>query len=107
MIVLLSLVGAVVSQRRYVDRVRSALSRARTSTATGTKRRPGQTRRARMMQRMEARWRRRQEVTAGCAGGRGVDTVHVGAVRRDRRGPARPHPGSWPGQPDDAMAASA
>ena len=41
-IVLLSLVWAVVSWRRYVARVRPARSRAgRTKTATGAKRRPG------------------------------------------------------------------
>ena len=60
-IVLLSLVWVVVSWRRYVTRVRPARSRAGTKTATGTKHRPGQTRRARMMERMEERWRRRQE----------------------------------------------
>ena len=46
-IVLLSLVWAVVSWRRYVARVRPARSRAGTKTATGTKHRPGQTRRTR------------------------------------------------------------
>ena len=45
-IVLLSLAWAVVSWRRYVARVRPACSRAGTKTATGTKHRPGQTRRA-------------------------------------------------------------
>ena len=60
-IVLLSLVRAVVTWRRYVARVRPARSRAGTKTAKGTKHRPGQTRRARMMERMEERWRRRQE----------------------------------------------
>ena len=64
-IVPLSLVWAVVSWRRYVARVRPARSRAGTKTATGTKRQPGQTRRARMMERMEQRWRRRQEGNGG------------------------------------------
>ena len=67
-IVLLSLVWAVVSWRRYVARVRPARSRAGTKTAKGTKRRPGQTRRARMMARMEERWRRRQEGNGGMPG---------------------------------------
>ena len=67
-IVLLSLVAAVVSRRRYVAGVRPARSGAETKTATGTKRRPGQSRRARMMQRMEQRWRRRQEGDGGKAG---------------------------------------
>ena len=40
-IVLLSLVWAVVSWRRYVARVRPARSRAGTKAAAGTKRRPG------------------------------------------------------------------
>jgi hypothetical protein len=57
-IVELSLVWAVVSWR--YARIRPARSRAGTKPATGTKRRPGQTRRARMMQRMEQRWRRRE-----------------------------------------------
>ena len=45
-IVLLSLVRAVASWRRHVARVRPARSRPGTTTATGTKHRPGQTRRA-------------------------------------------------------------
>ena len=67
-IVLLSLVWAVVSWRRYLAGVRPARSRAGTSTAKGTKRRHGQTRRARMMARMEERWRRRQEGNGGMPG---------------------------------------
>ena len=67
-IVLLSLVWAVASWRRYVARVRPARSRAGTKTAKGTKRRLGQTRRARMMARMEERWRRRQEGSGGMPG---------------------------------------
>ena len=64
-IVLLSLVWAVVSWRRYVAGVRPARSRAGTTTTKGTKRRPARTRRARMMERMEERWRRRQEGNGG------------------------------------------
>ena len=67
-IVLLSLVWAVVSWRRYTARVRSARSRAGTKTATGARRGLGQTRRARMMARMEERWRRRQEGDGGMPG---------------------------------------
>ena len=67
-IVLLSLAWAVVTWRRYVARVRPARSRAGTKTAKGTKHRPEQTRRARMMERMEERWRRRQEGNGGMPG---------------------------------------
>jgi hypothetical protein len=67
-IVLLSLVWAVVSWRRYVARVRPARSAAGTTTAKVTKRRPGQTRRARMIKQMEERWRRRQEGNGGMPG---------------------------------------
>ena len=67
-IVLLSLAWAVVTWRRYVAGVRPARSRAGTKTAKGTKHRPGQTRRARMMERMEERWRRRQEGNGGMPG---------------------------------------
>jgi hypothetical protein len=67
-IVLLSLVWAVVSWRQYVAGVRPARSRAGTKTAKGTKRQLGQTRRARMMERMEERWRRRQEGNGGVPG---------------------------------------
>ena len=67
-IVLLSLVWAVVSWRRYVARVRPARSGAGTETAEGTKHRSGQTWRARMMERMEERWRRRQEGNGGMPG---------------------------------------
>jgi Protein of unknown function (DUF3040) len=64
-IVLLSLVWAVVSWRRYVARIRPARSRAGTTTTKGEKRRSGKTGRARMMERMEERWRRRQEGNGG------------------------------------------
>ena len=67
-VVLLSLVWAVVSRRQYVAGVRPARSKAGTRTATGTKRRPGQTRRASMMERMDERWRRRQEGNGGTPG---------------------------------------
>ena len=64
----LSLVRAVATWRRYAARVRPARSRAGTKTATGTRHRPGQTRRARMMKRMEQRWCRRQEGNGGMPG---------------------------------------
>jgi hypothetical protein len=64
-LVLLSLVWAVVSWRRYVAGVRPARSGAGTMAAEGTKHRPGQTMWARMLQRMEQRWRRRQEGNGG------------------------------------------
>ena len=67
-IVLLCLVWAVVSWRRYVAGVRSARSPAGTKTAEGARRRPGQTGRARMMQRVAERWRRRQEGNGGMPG---------------------------------------
>jgi hypothetical protein len=67
-IVLLSLVSAVVSRRRDLGGARPARSGAGTTTATGTKRRPGQSRRARIMERMEERWRRRQEGNGGRPG---------------------------------------
>jgi hypothetical protein len=64
-ILLLSLVWALVSWRRHVARVRPARAKAKTarSTARSAPRRPGsgQGRRARLMERMEERWRRRQE----------------------------------------------
>jgi len=66
--VVLSLAWAAVSWRRYVARVRPARSRAGTTTANGAKRQLGQTRRARMMKRMEERWRRRQEGNGGMPG---------------------------------------
>ena len=67
-IVLLSLVRAVVSWRRYVARIRPARSGAGAKTAPGTKHRSGQTWRARMMERMQERWRRRQEGSGGMPG---------------------------------------
>ena len=68
LMVLLSLVGAVASRRRYAAGVRPGRSRAGPSMATGTRRRAGPTRRARMMERMEERWRRRQEGNGGTPG---------------------------------------
>jgi hypothetical protein len=67
-IVLLSLAWAVVTWRRYVDRIRPARPGTGTTTVKGTKGQLGRTRRARMMRRMEERWRRRQEGTGGMAG---------------------------------------
>ena len=64
-VALLSLVWAVVSRRQYVAGGRPARSRAGTSPATGTKRRLAPTRRARMMERIEERWRRREEGRGG------------------------------------------
>ena len=61
----LSLIWAVVSWRRHAARVRPARLKAvkapgGSATRSGSGR-PRQTRRARMMERMEERWRRRQE----------------------------------------------
>jgi hypothetical protein len=68
-IVLLSLAWAAVSsRRRYVAGMRPARSGAGTTTAKGTKRRPRPTRRARMMERMEQRWHRRQQGNGGMPG---------------------------------------
>jgi Protein of unknown function (DUF3040) len=67
-IVVLSLVWAAVSWRRYVAGIRPARPGAGTTTATGTKHRSGQTRRARMIERMAQRWRRRQEGDGGMPG---------------------------------------
>ena len=64
-IVLLSLGWAAVSWRRYMAWVRPARSGAGATTANGTKRRLGQSRRARMMKRMEERWHRRQGGNGG------------------------------------------
>jgi hypothetical protein len=65
-LMLLSLVWAVVSWRRHAARVRPAkpaLTKAKQTKgqARSGPGRSGQTRRARMMERMEERWRRRQE----------------------------------------------
>jgi Protein of unknown function (DUF3040) len=60
-IVLLSLAWAAVSWRLYLASVRPAPPRAGITTAKRTTYQPGQTRRSRMMQRIEQRWRRRQE----------------------------------------------
>jgi hypothetical protein len=60
MIVLLSLVWAVAGWRRYMATVRPAPSGTVTETAKDTKQRPGKTRRARLIERIEERWRRRE-----------------------------------------------
>jgi Protein of unknown function (DUF3040) len=63
-VALLSLVWAVVSWRRHVARVRPARAKATVKAQAGSgsgSGHPAQTRRARMMERMEERWRRRQE----------------------------------------------
>ena len=69
-VALLALVWAVVSWRRHLARVRPVRAKASAkavkgqapgSGAPGSSGRAGQTRRARMMERMEERWRRRQE----------------------------------------------
>jgi hypothetical protein len=62
-VALLSLVWALVSWRRHLARVRPAKpaqAKATVKAQAGSGRQP-QTRRARMMERMEERWRRRQE----------------------------------------------
>ncbi len=61
----LALTWAVVSWRRHLARVRPPRAKASIKGAKGQATpgpgRPAQTRRARMMERMEERWRRRQE----------------------------------------------
>jgi Protein of unknown function (DUF3040) len=59
-VVVLSLVWAIVSWRRHAARVRPARTKVSQPRAAGTSQsRPGW--RARLMERMEERWRRRQE----------------------------------------------
>jgi len=61
-IALLALVWAIVSWRRHLARVRPPQAKATVKAQAGSgSGRPAQTRRARMMERMEERWRRRQE----------------------------------------------
>ena len=62
-VLVLSLVWMLVSWRRHLARTRPAPSNAGQARAGGPAKpdRSGQTRRARMMERMEERWRRRQE----------------------------------------------
>jgi len=61
-VAVLSLVWAVVSWRRHLARVRPPQAKATVKAQAGSgSGRPAQTRRARMMERMEERWRRRQE----------------------------------------------
>ena len=59
----LSLVWMTVSWRRHVARTRPAPSKVSPARPAGSDKpvRSGQTRRARLMERMEERWRRRQE----------------------------------------------
>jgi hypothetical protein len=59
-IILLSLVWAIVSWRRHAARVRPKSVRESQQRSAGPSR-PRQNWRARMMERMEERWRRRQE----------------------------------------------
>jgi Protein of unknown function (DUF3040) len=60
-VVLLSLVWALVSWRRHLARVRPARVRRSSQPRAVGPGRPRQNWRARMMERMEERWRRRQE----------------------------------------------
>jgi hypothetical protein len=67
-VALLALTWAVVSWRRHLARVRPVRAKASAKSVKGQGRpapggpgRAAQTRRARMMERMEERWRRRQE----------------------------------------------
>jgi hypothetical protein len=62
-VVLLSLVWALVTWRRHVARVRAVQDRARMAAQgrSGPRARSQLGWRARMMERMEERWRRRQE----------------------------------------------
>jgi hypothetical protein len=61
-VAVLSLVWAVVSWRRHLARVRPPQAKAAVKAQAGSgSGRQAQTRRARMMERMEERWRRRQE----------------------------------------------
>jgi len=61
-VVLLSLVWALVSWRRHAARVRPVHDRARVpGQGRSARGRPALSWRARMMERMEERWRRRQE----------------------------------------------
>jgi Protein of unknown function (DUF3040) len=64
-VLVLSLLWMMVSWRRHVARTRPARTKASPArSAAGparTGRAPGQTRRSRLMERMEERWRRRQE----------------------------------------------
>jgi Flp pilus assembly protein TadB len=59
-IVLLSLVWALVTWRRHAAKVRPARRKLK-SVGPGAPSRAGSTRRARLMERMEERWKRRQE----------------------------------------------
>ena len=60
-IALLSLVWALFTWRRHAARVRPARTKLKSVGGTGGPGRPGLSRRARLMERMEERWKRRQE----------------------------------------------
>jgi Flp pilus assembly protein TadB len=60
-IVLLSLLWALVTWRRHAARVRPARSKLKSVGPGGGHSRAASTRRARLMERMEERWKRRQE----------------------------------------------
>jgi hypothetical protein len=64
-IAVLSLVWVIICWRRHVARVRPARAKVRPARSAGpgsvSRAGPALTRRARMMERMEERWRRRQE----------------------------------------------
>jgi hypothetical protein len=67
-VILVSLVWGGVSCRRYAAGGGCLRSRAATKAARGPRPRPGQGGWARMMERMEERWRRRQEGDRGAPG---------------------------------------
>jgi hypothetical protein len=60
-VVLLSLLWALILWRRHAARVRPARAKLKSVSPGGKPGRAGLTRRARMMERMEERWKRRQE----------------------------------------------
>jgi hypothetical protein len=60
-IAVLSLVWVIICWRRHVARVRPARAKVKQARSAGPGSRAALTRRARMMERMEERWRRRQE----------------------------------------------
>jgi Flp pilus assembly protein TadB len=60
-VAVLSLVWALITWRRHTARVKPARSKLKSVGASSGPSRAGLTRRARMMERMEERWKRRQE----------------------------------------------
>ena len=64
-IALLSLVWALITWRRHAARVRPARAKLKSVGATSGPGRAGLNRRARLMERMEERWKRRQEGDRG------------------------------------------